>query len=88
MRTLFNGTELSIGSIEELGSFLDRLDRETQFEFWIEAEEGPSMCMLRNGEHGWLMYLHFYGDSGLVTKGDQTKQGTCRRVGWLNQPTL
>lgn len=34
------------------------------------------MCMLRNGERGWLMYLHICGDGGLVTKGDQGEQGT------------
>jgi hypothetical protein len=75
MKITFNGTELSIASIEELGSFLDELDLEERFEFWISAEEGPSMCMLRDGERGWLMYLHFDGDSGLVTKGPD-RQGT------------
>ena len=79
MKITFNGTDLSIGSVEELDSSLDRLDREARFEFWIWTEAGPSMCMLRNGEHGWLMYLHFDGDSGLVTKGDQEiGRASCR----------
>ena len=72
-----NGADKKINSTEELGELLDRLDQEPQFEFWISAERGPSMCMLRNREHGYLMYLHFNGDSGLVTKGDQGRPGTC-----------
>ena len=35
------------------------------------------MVMLRNAEHAWLMYLRFDGDSGFVTKGDQTQHGAC-----------
>lgn len=76
MKITFNGSNLWIGSVEELNNALDCLDREAQFEFWIRAEAGPSMCMLRNGERGWLMYLHICGDGGLVTKGDQGEQGT------------
>lgn len=77
MKIKLNGTDVSIGSIEELGSFLDRLDREAQFEFWISTEDGPAMAMLRNGEHGWLKYLHFNGDSGQVTRGDLSMGATC-----------
>ena len=77
MKVTFNGTERIIGSIEELGTLLDRLDREAKFEFWISTEDGLAMTMLRNAEHGWLMYLRFNGDSGFVTKGDQDNQGSC-----------
>jgi hypothetical protein len=77
MKISLNDTEFSMGSIEDLGEFLDRLDREVKFEFWISTENGPSMAMLRNGDCGWLMYLHFNGDRGLVTKGDQSRQGNC-----------
>ena len=80
MKFTLNGADVRIDSVEDLGEFLDRLDREIQFEFWISAENGPSMCMLRDREHGWLMYLQFDGDSGLVTKGDQNRQGTCTYV--------
>jgi hypothetical protein len=77
MNISFNGADLSIGSVEELGSFLDWLDRIAQFEFWIRADHGPSMCMLRNGEDGWLMYLQFHGDGSFVTQGDRRRKGTC-----------
>lgn len=33
--------------------------------------------MLRNGDHAWLMYLHFNGDGGVVSNGDQREQGNC-----------
>jgi hypothetical protein len=80
MEITFNGTTLSVTSIEELSSALDRFDIEKQFELWITVQNGPSLAMLRNLDHALLMYLPFNGDSGVVTKGNQDKQGTCDRV--------
>ncbi|MFY9955959.1 Imm1 family immunity protein [Bradyrhizobium sp.] len=77
MEITFNGTTLSVTSIEELSSALDRFDLEQQFELWITVQNGPSLAMLRNLDHALLMYLRFNGDSGVVTKGNQDKQGTC-----------
>ena len=77
MKIVFNDTAQSLGSIEELSLALDRFDLEPQFELWISAQDGPSMCMLRDGNHAWLMYLRFDGDSGFVSRGDQDSQGTC-----------
>ena len=80
MEITFNGTTLSVTSIEELSSALDRFDLEQQFELWITVQNGPSLATLRNLDHALLMYLPFNGDSGVVTKGNQDKQGTCDRV--------
>jgi len=77
MKVTFNGTELSIASVEHLSLALDRFDEEPQVEIWISAPNGQSLAMLRNGSHAWLMYLRFNGDSGVVTKGSQDDQGTC-----------
>jgi hypothetical protein len=77
MEITFNGTTLSVTSIEELSSALDRFDLEQQFELWITVQNGPSLAMLRNLDHALLMYLRFNDDSGVVTKGNQDKQGTC-----------
>jgi hypothetical protein len=63
----FNGSEEDISSIEGLGLALDRYDGHAEFELWLSVVEGPSMCMLRNGQHAFLMYLRFPGDSGLVS---------------------
>lgn len=67
----FNGAEEDIGSIEALGIALDRYDRTAKFELWLSARgpAGQSICMLRNGEHAFLMYLRFPGDSGFVSAG-------------------
>ncbi len=35
------------------------------------------MAMLRNGDHAWLMYLRFDGDSSFVSLGDHSNHGTC-----------
>jgi hypothetical protein len=40
-----------------------------EFELWLSVVEGPSLCMLRNGDHAFLMYLRFPGDSGFVSGG-------------------
>jgi hypothetical protein len=77
MKITFNGVEQAIASIEELGYALDRFDLESSFELWIATGDGPSMAMLRNADHAWLMYLRFNGDSGFVTKSDQTIEGVC-----------
>ena len=77
IKVIFNGTELSYAAFEEFAVDLDRFDHEEQFELWLSINDGPSIAMLRNGEHAFLMYLRFNGDSGFVTKGDQDKRGTC-----------
>lgn len=78
MNIRFNGTDLWINSVEALSSVLDGYSSEPQFELWISMpDEGPTLSMLRNGDHAWLMYLSFHGDSGVVTKGDESKQGSC-----------
>jgi len=66
----FNGEPQSIASIEDLSLALDRFDEKQQFELWVSVPDGPSMCMLRNGTHAWLMYLRNTGDSGLTSSGD------------------
>jgi hypothetical protein len=66
----FNGAQEDIGSIEALGIALDRYDRVAQFELWLSRVPlGPSICMLRNGERAFLMYLRFPEDSGFVSAG-------------------
>jgi hypothetical protein len=75
MKIRFNGEDQPIASIENLSRALDRFDVEPLFELSIETDDGPSMIMLRNADHAWLMYLRFHGDSGFVTKGDQSRHG-------------
>lgn len=67
-----NGHDERLGSIEEFGAGLDRFDAHPTFELWLNAENGVAMSMLRNGEHAFLMYLRFDGDSGFVSRGSET----------------
>jgi hypothetical protein len=80
MKITFNGVDRPFASIEEFGLALDRFDLEPRFELWISRNDGPSLTMLRNGDHALLMYLRFDGDSGVVSKGDQQKRGVCSYV--------
>jgi hypothetical protein len=67
----FNGEkETGIASIEDFGISLDRFDSCGQFELWLSAPSSTAMCMLRNGEYAFLMYLRFSGDSGFVTRSE------------------
>lgn len=72
----FNGESQPTKSIEEFGVALNYFNESRQFEIWVSVEGGPSMCMLRNGENTWLMYLRFVGDSGFVSRGNPNKLGS------------
>lgn len=76
----FNGESHSISSIEEFGVALNDFNATEQFEIWVSVQGGPSMCMLRNGQNAWLMYLRFEGDSGFVSQAPLTKPGAASYV--------
>ena len=71
----FNDLPQAVASVEALGLALDRFDAAPRFELWISVPSGPSMCMLRNGDRAWLMYLRENGDSGFVSLGDPKRNG-------------
>lgn len=71
----FNGVEEAISTVEALQAAIDRFDEQERFELWVSGSEGPSLCMLRNGEHAFLMYLRFPGDSGFVSNGTAAAEG-------------
>lgn len=54
---------------------LDLIQSTSRFELWVCVPDGPSMCMLRNGESAWLMYLREPGDSGFRSVGDTHRPG-------------
>ena len=72
----FNGEDEDISSIEELDAALDRFDAQEKFELWASEDEGPSLCVLRNGVHAFLMYLRSPEDSGFVSSGKTAANGT------------
>jgi hypothetical protein len=71
---LFNDKEEEFQSVEAFGVALARFGRHARFELWLSVFEGPSICMLRNGEHAFLMYLRFSGDSGFVSTNESTNE--------------
>ncbi|MGO4158103.1 hypothetical protein [Cupriavidus sp. YAF13] len=75
MSILFNGHTEDIASLEELRHALGRFDDVPQFELWVSVPDGPSICMLRNCEHAWLMYLRHEGDSGFTSIGEASQLG-------------
>ena len=71
----FNNRPLAFASADEFERALQGFDSEPQFELWASVPDGPSICMLRNARHAWLMYLRFPGDSGFNTTGDASLTG-------------
>ena len=52
-----------------------------QCELWLtmatDAEQGPALCMLRNGGNAWLMYLSGQDDLSFHSLGDEEETGEC-----------
>ena len=52
-----------------------------QCELWLtlatDAEQGPALCMLRNGGNAWLMYLSGQDDLSFHSLGDEEADGVC-----------
>jgi hypothetical protein len=66
---LFNDLKQGIETLDDFGEALDRFDERAMFELWLCVEDGPRMCMLRNGEHAFLMYLRQSEDEGFISSG-------------------
>ena len=76
----FNKTEQLMHRIEEFRVALERFDAESAFELWLNVPGGPSVAMLRNEEHAFLMYLRELGDSGFVSSGSKEPDGLVQYV--------
>ena len=37
-------------------------------EVWVDHDSFPALCLLVNGEHGWLMCLRYSGDAGFSSR--------------------
>ena len=68
----------SVPALEQ--TLLDARAR-AQCELWLtmaaEAEQGPALCMLRNGGNAWLMYLSGQDDLSFHSLGDEEADGVC-----------
>lgn len=70
-----HGETLDAHAVDHRHEALARARDRHAFELWASMEGGPSMSMLRNGRHAWLMYLREPGDSGFWSVGDATRSG-------------
>lgn len=72
---LLNGGPVAATTDEQLASALALAASLPQFELWASVPDGPTLCMLRNAEHAWLMYLHEPGDGGFHSCGNEHRAG-------------
>lgn len=77
---IFNRIEQPMHEIEEFGIALDRFDATPTFELCLQVPGGPTMLMLRNGEHAFLMYFREFGDSGFASSSGKEADGFIRYV--------
>lgn len=75
IQVTLNDRLLDIASPGPWAHALDLVQSTSRFELWISVPDGPSMCMLRNRESAWLMYLREPGDSGFRSSGDTHRPG-------------
>ncbi|MGK5031607.1 Imm1 family immunity protein [Janthinobacterium sp. MDT1-19] len=81
MELNLHGESRVIDSLLALEQALQEARALAQCELWLtnasEAEQGPALCMLRNGGNAWLMYLSGQDDSSFHTLGDEEADGAC-----------
>lgn len=81
MELNLHGVAVAIASLADLQQALARAQSLAQCELWltlaVDAEQGPALCMLRNGASAWLMYLSGQEDASFHSLGDEEEEGEC-----------
>ncbi|MED5596228.1 Imm1 family immunity protein [Janthinobacterium sp. P210006] len=81
MELNLHGEARAIDSIVALEQALQQARALAQCELWLtqatDAEQGPALCMLRNGGNAWLMYLSGQDDLSFHSLGDEEADGAC-----------
>ena len=81
MELNLHGQARAISSVLALEQALLEARALAQCELWltraVDAEQGPALCMLRNGSNAWLMYLSGQDDLSFHTLGDEEAEGVC-----------
>ena len=76
-----HGEARAVDSILALEQMLQEARTLAQCELWLtlatDAEQGPALCMLRNGGNAWLMYLSGQDDLSFHSLGDEEETGEC-----------
>jgi hypothetical protein len=65
-----NDQELSIATVSDLHQHLEQVRQQQFSEIWLITDDaGPSLTILVNGIHAWLMYLYNQEDaSGSISR--------------------
>lgn len=81
MELNLHGEALAIATLADLQQALIRAQSLAQCELWLtmaeDAEQGPALCMLKNGGNAWLMYLSGQDDASYHSLGDEEDDGEC-----------
>ena len=81
MELNLHGEPRVVNSIPMLEQALLEAHTLAQCELWLtmaeDAEQGPALCMLRNGGNAWLMYLSGQDDLSFHSLGDEEETGEC-----------
>lgn len=76
-----HGEARAVDSIVALEQALREARALAQYELWLtlatDAEQGPALCMLRNGGNAWVMYLSGQDDLSFHSLGDDEAEGDC-----------
>ena len=81
MELNLHGEAVAIASLADLRQALARAQSLAQCELWltmtVDAEQGPALCMLKNGASAWLMYVSGQDDASYHSLGDEEEEGEC-----------
>lgn len=81
MELNLHGDVLAIATLADLQQALIRAQSLAQCELWLtmaeDAEQGPALCMLKNGGNAWLMYLSGQDELSFHSLGDEEAPGEC-----------
>ncbi len=81
MELNLHGEAVAIASLADLRQALARAQSLAQCELWltmtVDAEQGPALCMLKNGASAWLLYVSGQDDASFHSLGDEEEEGEC-----------
>lgn len=81
MELNLHGEAHAVATTAQLQALLARSHTLAQCELWLtmtaDAEQGPALCMLRNGGNAWLMYLSPQDGTSYHSLGDEEAPGEC-----------
>lgn len=76
-----HGEAHAVATLAQLQTLLARSNTLAQCELWLtmaaDTDQGPALCMLRNGDNAWLMYVSPQDEASYHSLGDEEAAGEC-----------